>query len=50
MMRGDKLRWLTLGILLFSSLCFLAVGLIQGEAALVLDKAIRICLECIGVG
>ena len=29
---------------------FIAWGVINGEMQLVLTKAIRICLECIGIG
>ena len=32
------------------ALGFIIVGLSRGDAAIVLRKAIRICLECIGVG
>ena len=37
-------------ILLVLSVLMIAYGAWDGEAAIVLRKAIRICLECIGVG
>lgn len=40
---GNKLIFL-IGIVLIIS------GISRGEVAVVLEKAIRICLECIGIG
>ena len=37
-------------LLLALGLVFLGVGALRGEHRLVLSKAIRICLECIGIG
>ncbi len=37
-------------ILLVLSVLMIAYGAWDGEAAIVLRKATRICLECIGVG
>ena len=36
--------------LLLLSLGLLFYGVAQGEMAVVLSKAIRICMECIGLG
>ena len=29
---------------------FMAIGIAQGEPLVVLQKAVRVCLECIGIG
>ena len=33
-----------------AGVAFMALGIYRGEMATVLAKAIRICLECIGIG
>ena len=38
------------GILFASAVLMLGFGLLRGEAAVVLRKAIHVCLECIGIG
>jgi len=42
--RVAQLSLLAIGVI------FLVLGIIQGEAMLVLKKAILVCLECIGIG
>ena len=37
------------GILIFAGAAAILLGVSRGEAAVVLRKAVRICLECIGV-
>ena len=37
-------------LLLSLSVCFLDYGYFRGEAPIVLNKAVNICLECIGLG
>ncbi len=39
--------WLPLALL---GALLLTWGVLRGEAAVVLQKAVRICLECIGIG
>mgnify|MGYP004533097119 CR=1 FL=1 len=36
--------------LLIAGVALLCFGIMRGEADLVLGKAIRLCLECIGIG
>lgn len=45
----NKRLWLSRGLLALG-LVFIALGLVRGEAGIVLTKAVRICLECIGIG
>lgn len=40
-------RWI-LGALL--GVLFLALGAVQGQFAVIWNKAVMICLECIGIG
>ncbi len=35
---------------LLTGVCFLLAGTVRGEVQEVLNKAVRICLECIGIG
>lgn len=37
-------------ITLIVGIIFIAYGVVRGESDSVLSKAIRICLECIGIG
>ena len=37
-------------ILVIGAACLFAFGYLLGDPGLILQKAVRICLECIGVG
>ena len=37
-------------LLLALGAVFLLLGVIRGEPGIILQKAIRVCLECIGIG
>lgn len=41
---------LTGGIFFAIGILFIIIGVVNGEGAVVFQKAIRICLECIGIG
>ena len=36
--------------LLAAGMVFFLIGIFRGEAAVVLSKAIKLCLECVGIG
>lgn len=44
-----RIRWQTL-LLLLLAIGFTCFGAYRGEADTVLAKAIRLCLECVGIG
>jgi hypothetical protein len=45
--RKADLLWLPLSAL---GAALMVLGALRGEVAVVLNKAIKICLECIGIG
>lgn len=48
-MSAAQVKWIRAALLCIG-VVFIAIGLATGEAGIVLNKAIHICLECIGIG
>ena len=42
--------WVFAIVVLALAAAFIFIGVFRGEPGLILQKAIRICLECIGIG
>ena len=47
LMKSEKVTQI---LLLAAGLAFFLVGIFRGEAAVVLSKAIKLCMECVGIG
>jgi hypothetical protein len=50
MKHGEGLRFFAGALLLASGALLLAMGIKNGEMVTVMQKAIRICMECVGIG
>jgi len=48
-MKSSK-TWSKPALLALVGLIFIAIGATNGEVLVVLSKATRVCLECIGIG
>lgn len=49
--RMDKGRRMAVQFVLLSvAVCMVTLGIYRGEVSVVLNKAVNICLECIGLG
>lgn len=46
----EKKRGIIGGIAFMAGLLFIAIGVMNGEHLVVMQKAVTICLECIGIG
>ena len=45
-----KCKKISQSALLITGITMVSYGVIRGEAAVVLGKAIKLCLECVGIG
>ncbi len=44
-----KIVFLRISLVLVAAL-FIIIGIYRGEVAVVLNKAVKLCLECVGIG
>lgn len=44
-----KIVFLRISLVLVAAL-FISIGIYRGEVAVVLNKAVKLCLECVGIG
>lgn len=52
-MKSRSTSWINIAVpaaLALAGVAGIVLGLLRGEGLVVLNKAIRICLECIGIG
>ena len=51
MSKGSPPRqWALRAAIIIAAAAFIAAGVIRGEQWEIMDKAVKICLECIGIG
>jgi hypothetical protein len=46
---SGRIRWITIAVVA-AAVVLIAAGIMTGEPADVARKAVKICLECIGIG
>ena len=49
-LRRARLTWAMRALIVVAAVACICFGALRGETEIVLRKAVRICLECIGVG
>ena len=49
-LRGARMIWALRALAIVAAVVCICIGALRGETEIVLRKAVRICLECIGVG
>ncbi len=49
-LRRARLTWVLRALIVAAAVGCICFGALRGETEIVLRKAVRICLECIGVG